>query len=126
MCHVYQAKDERCEADGVWPKTKAGSAARGPCPPNRVGYTSRKCEVSGWGKVLDFCVNEAINKLSDAMEVGLLRYYYSYASLQLNMDNIPTLSNSLIQHDLTSSSWLQPAKHFGWNMLSYSHPIGHF
>lgn len=95
---MFQATDKYCEQDSSWPKTKAGSAANGDCPPGRVGYTSRKCEASGWGNVLDYCVNEAINKLSDSMKVGYLRHYHSDPPFQFNMDNIPALSNVIVYY----------------------------
>ncbi|XP_062406817.1 adhesion G-protein coupled receptor F2-like [Sardina pilchardus] len=66
---ILQANDRFCIEELPWPKTKAGEEASGSCPTGRVGYTSRKCDKDGkWEKVLDYCVNEAINKLSSSVE----------------------------------------------------------
>ncbi|XP_076128443.1 adhesion G-protein coupled receptor F3-like [Alosa pseudoharengus] len=66
---ILQAVDRFCEPDLPWQKTKAGEKALMECPVERVGYRIRPCNVAGeWQSVLDYCVNEVINKLSSAVE----------------------------------------------------------
>ena len=72
MFHLYQDSDKFCELEDLWPKTKAGSTATKPCPPKRTGNISRTCNEEGqWQSEKNYCVSEAINKLSSSVEVGL-------------------------------------------------------
>ncbi|XP_031437902.1 adhesion G-protein coupled receptor F3 [Clupea harengus] len=66
---VLYNSDKFCEAEWPWKKTKAGSTATQPCPPKRTGNISRTCNEEGqWQSEKNYCVSEAINKLSSSVE----------------------------------------------------------
>ncbi|XP_055088209.1 adhesion G protein-coupled receptor F4 [Periophthalmus magnuspinnatus] len=53
----------------VWPKTPAGdTAVNNTCPVGRVGFQTRTCTGTIWDQVFDFCVNQELNKISNAAE----------------------------------------------------------
>ncbi|KAL2082406.1 hypothetical protein ACEWY4_022224 [Coilia grayii] len=66
---VLHRTDYFCGAEKTWPKTKANEIATGTCPTGTVGNISRPCNAKGeWQAELNFCVNEAIQKLSSSVE----------------------------------------------------------
>lgn len=53
----------------VWPKTPdKDTAVNNTCPAGRVGYRTRTCMSKVWGEVFDYCVNEALDKISNAAD----------------------------------------------------------
>ncbi|XP_020774487.2 adhesion G protein-coupled receptor F5 [Boleophthalmus pectinirostris] len=56
--------------DGVfWPKTPAGdTAVNNTCSAGRVGFKTRTCMGTMWDTVFDSCVNQELNKISNAAD----------------------------------------------------------
>ncbi|KAK7907332.1 hypothetical protein WMY93_015944 [Mugilogobius chulae] len=61
-------KEEIKDGD-FWPKTPTGdTAVNKTCPPGRVGYKTRTCVGTTWDDVFFFCVNEQLDKISNAAD----------------------------------------------------------
>ncbi|KAJ0027004.1 hypothetical protein NQD34_018004, partial [Periophthalmus magnuspinnatus] len=71
LCFLGGAKfcPEETINGAVWPKTPAGdTAVNNTCPVGRVGFQTRTCTGTIWDQVFDFCVNQELNKISNAAE----------------------------------------------------------
>ncbi len=61
------------EDNVIWPNTPArDTVINRTCTGDRVGYKSRTCEGIVWQKVYSYCINQKLNKVSNAAEVSVL------------------------------------------------------
>ncbi|XP_059212912.1 adhesion G protein-coupled receptor F4 [Centropristis striata] len=67
---VIYAGKKFCKADGYdWPNTPDGDTViNRKCPPGRVGFKSRTCEREIWKDVFSSCINEELQKVSNAAD----------------------------------------------------------